>query len=1564
MNEAQGIYKLICSIQCGDEHGTGIQIAPDLVLTVDHVVTPCFITDSPVTVTFEGDDHPINCTVVSSVSESTRPLVLLKMPDERNLSLCTFGDDSFTEGITARAYGFFPSDTQKADSIVLTHVRSFDDTNVEQDQYNVVFNPSGERRNSFKGFSGAPIFLNGHIVGMLVSQTEADKTANRLLGICGLRFRSLLSNLGIQCIVERKDNSAQVSNTPIVSLQAVDPVYVSEMDIVLSELFEPIRNDRENGELLKSQKELRDFLNRLPDRRCSGSKKAEFYYIGAIWMLLDRHPEEAEKYYQEAQKADSQLDDSVYRAYLFLDKGQIEDAKAIIKPIDSTQKLNVYLTCLTTEKASLNTVKTVVDATGLTLDKHTYRLLALAALQSDCFAEGHQYIKSAASGTKLDVELSLIDALLYYWSAMNSIYPDADRMSFAFVSNYYFYPNKNQKNDLLAAYGILEKLYESESSRVTPSLRSKVAWSLIVVSNALPGKDREFWLANFRKCSYLNPLDIIYCVSNKISIPEKMCDDFIALDATNDKGGMRAFAKLGLLTSLGEFEQAKIFFNDHKELIATYTSLPVEECELLLLLDCKDYSSAAKMIKRIKLLPDKKTRYEIGIQNALNSKAFNPLVKKAITLALQTRLTVDFRNAIIICRKHNKWNEMIKVAKEWWRTTGELASLEYLAEAHYGKDDYQKCLKVVAQAEEIGDDSSYLRQHKLNALIALAKFEDARSIASTFENLATNARLTVVQARTFISEGQPHKAIQVLRSYADQDLYDLEVYQMLIELIQGDRPDMAYHYALLLHQHNPENEQISKFAGMVAIMTGHDQSALSLNFGTLLHKDMKEGGSVRIATFDEIQEIMREQQEHKERLDESYRGLECSIHMVTDPNSNVLGGFLWSIQSGSSPYYGRFGVKKDVQIDYNLPLLLDYTTCLTMCKLNIFEKVCAAFERIWVSNHIFEIWINDINKLKNVQTSVVQKDICLSKVLHELSFNNYQLSEPITDDNPYVPYDYLMVQCAKNNGAYIVGDHPTGSVSGDPIPAEWFDLNIQPCDFYAALDAMHLPHPDYEETKVNYDAVALVKPQCRLVLDNQVLYELLESNAVNVVFSLFCICLPEMQTRAIHNNADIHDNRANAVQWLEDSCKLVANLYEDKKISLKPVVASKGHDDNPYIQLLYDELTIASSTSVTFIVDDRLCSGYYQIGSGKKNSRIFTSFDLVSALHKDKLLDTSEYYSLIDSMFSMGYSFFVPPSEYLVNRLSLSQSNADGILEEYDQLINIRKSIAFAFSHSFGVRRDRLFASNVSEFAGYTTELFRTFQESIKSVWSVDQSNDWRHAASNWLLTHLGDFLCDINLANNASEDILADQQMMLLSNIITIPDENKQEYVRWIEPYLLASWCVTPGLVKKVSQKLISSLDNIELREEKFSKAIKMRAEITIAEFVLSLPNMLLHEMLKTPRFAPYKEFAKLPAIGGFINLPDISASVDGISLIDRDAILAGNRDAFQAATEFVISDVQRNADEFIKEFSIESVQCVDPSVNEILAQYFAQLSWYFPIQKRAYLHELKRTLSISYKK
>ncbi|MBQ9842767.1 MAG: trypsin-like peptidase domain-containing protein [Oscillospiraceae bacterium] len=1560
MSETQGIYKLLCSIQCGDERGSGIQIAPDLILTVDHVVTPFFISNSPVTVAFEGDDHPINCTVISSISESTRPLALLKMPDERNLSLCTFGDDSFTEGITARAYGFFPSDTQKADSIVLTHVRSFDDTDVEQDQYNTAFNPSGERRSTFKGFSGAPIFLNGHVVGMLVSQTEADKTANRLHGICGLRFRSLLSNLGIQCTVERNDNSAQSPNTPIVSLQAVDPVYVSEMDIVLSELFEPIRNDRENGELLKSQKELRDFLNRLPDRTCSGAKKAEFYYIGAIWMLLDRHPEEAAKYYQEAKNADSHLDDSVYRAYLFLDKGQIEDAKAIIKPIDSTQKLNAYLTCLATEKASLNTVKAVVDATSLTLDKHTYRLLALAALQSDCFAEGHEYIKSAASGIKLDIELSLIDALLYYWSAMNSIYPDADRMSFAFVSNYYFYPNKNQKEDLLAAYGILEEVYERKSSEVNPSLRAKVAWSLIVVSNALPGKDREFWLANFRKCSYLNPLDIIYCVSNKINIPEKMCDDFIALDVTDDKTGMRAFAKLELLTSMGEFEQAKIFFNDHKELIATYVALSVEECELLLLLDCKEYSSAAKMIKKIQLLPDRKERYEIGIQNASNSRVFNPLVKKAITLALQTRLTVDFRNAIIICRKHNKWTEIIKVAKEWWRATGELAALEHLAEAHYCKDDFPKCLKVVEQAEELGDSSTYIRQHKLNSLIALAKFEDARTIASSFENLTTNARLTVVQARTYISEGQPQKAIQVLRSYADQDLYDLEVYQLLIELIQGDRPDMAYHYALLLHQHNPENEQISKFAGMVAIMTGHDHSALSQNLSTLLYKDMNEGRAVRAATFDEIQEVMREQQEHNERLDESYRGLECSIHMVTNPDSNVFGGFLWSIQTGASPYYGRFGVNKDLHIDYNLPLLLDYTTCLTMCKLNLFEKVCEAFKTIWLSNHLFEIWISDINKLKNVQTSVVQKDIRLSKALLELSFNDFQLLEPISDDIPYAPYDYLMLQCAKTNGAYIVEDHPVGSISGNLVPSEWDDNNLQPHDFYAALDTLHLPHPDYDDAKVNHDVVAQVKPQCKLILGNQVLTELLEANALSIVFSLFDIYLPESLTRAIHDKADAHEKRSNAAQWLDESRKLVATLYEDKKVSLKPVVASKGHDDNPYIQLLYDELSIAIGTSVTFIVDDRLCSGYYQIGSRKKKSRVFTTFDLVSALHRDNLIDTSEYYNLIDGMLSMGYSFFVPPSEYLVNRLSLSQCNADGILEEYDQLINVRRSVAFALSQSFGVRKDRICASNVSEFAGYTSELFRTFNDTLQSVWSIDQPNEWRYAASNWLLTHLGDFMCDISLSSNSSEDHLVDQQLMLISNIIAIPEENKLEYIRWIEPYLLATWCMTPELVKKASQKLVNRLDDIDLKEANYSNALRMRAEIAIVGFVLSLPNMLLNEVLKTPRFAPYKEYAKPEAITGFSRLPDISTCIERTTEICKDAILAGDLNEYQIATEFILSDIANNSEEFICMFPVETVYYVDSSVNNSLAHFFAALSYYFPLQKRAHLHELKRTLSI----
>ena len=93
---------------------------------------------------------------------------------------------------------------------------------------------------------------------------------------------------------------------------------------------------------------------------------------------------------------------------------------------------------------------------------------------------------------------------------------------------------------------------------------------------------------------------------------------------------------------------------------------------------------------------------------------------------------------------------------------------------------------------------------------------------------------------------------------------------------------------------------------------------------------------------------------------------------------------------------------------------------------------------------------------------------------------------------------------------------------------------------------------------------------------------------------------------------------------------------------------------------------------------------------------------------------------------------------------------------------------------------------------------------------------------------------------------------------------------------------------------------------------------------------------------------------------LGDISKCIEGTPMLDKAGILRSDIEAMDAATCFVLSDIQSNSEFFIQEFPIEGLYSVPAQANYTLARFFADLAWYFPPSKRAYLHELKRALSL----
>lgn len=332
-------------------------------------------------------------------------------------------------------------------------------------------------------------------------------------------------------------------------------------------------------------------------------------------------------------------------------------------------------------------------------------------------------------------------------------------------------------------------LYEHAVPLVNNELRSQLAWALLSVSSVLPGKDWSHWLKEFRELRPLDPVDILFCVNNRVDIPNAMCDGFLMLPVPEQDGGCHAYARYRLLVSLEQFDEARKTLFAHLSEITSFYGTSADVCQLQMLVDTKDYQGASTLLKKVHLSYEKKQRYEIAIQFHIVPKAFNKLVKQAVDFALSTRKSIDFNNALTICRFYKKWDIMESTAKEWWDATGELVALEAQIEALLAKCKYTKCLRIIRKAEDAGDVTAELKQHKINSLLGLAKTVEARAIAQKLGDAGANPRLAVLEARTFISEGQPQLAIDVLRSYADKGLYDIEVYGLLTELLKGSQPD-------------------------------------------------------------------------------------------------------------------------------------------------------------------------------------------------------------------------------------------------------------------------------------------------------------------------------------------------------------------------------------------------------------------------------------------------------------------------------------------------------------------------------------------------------------------------------------------------------------------------------------------------------------------------------------------------------------------------------------------------------------------------------------------------------
>ena len=1563
MIERNYLYRITCLVHCGTRNGTGFLVQSNLVVTASHTLSQYLLDPTiNITVTFSDNDaHTEKLTVIPSSDKwKCSPISILTLPYDIETNLQPLGINDPIEGNLASAFGYLNNETIGMNfDFEINRFVLRNDPNC--DFANTVLAPKEERTIDFSGLSGAPVVVDNRIVGILLWQSAQNGTATCIKALTALSFRQMLEEQGVQpslaslSCVEEQSTTGQYPFNPAL-------MYTNQIDILMSKQFEPIRQQRLNGRYIDSWEQMHEFLLDLPTSVCSSEKKAEFYYAGALWALLDGKTPDADEYLHYAIVENSALDTRTYRAYGLLIDGNTLGARQVLKPINTISVLNTYLNSFASEENAIQQAQATIDGSGLNPDGQTFQLMALFALKARNFTLAYQYISDAKELHLQSPQLAYCESLIYYWDAVCPIYNCNPYIGFVYITRP-FYPTKEQSVLLNHAYDLLDTAYKTFQSSSENPQKQQIALGLTLISTLLPGKDPILWLVNLDK---LNPYSILFKLNYGIKISEELRQSFLSESVERNEIGLHAFALMKLYIHEENYDSSQKVFYEHRTEIANILQVSEEEAELRLLIDCNNFSEAKKKTAIIELSKESLERYTLIIMLREESTNKKILTNRIVNLAQTTQMSQDYFNADKACHLMQKWKLAEKNAKDWYRITGELCALESHAEALQEQGKYIKALHIINHAEESGDRSERIRQCKLNCLVGLSQFDEAIILSKTFPDAEKNPHLVEFQANIYIMQGQKDRAIRILCDFADDGLFDLQLYQLLVSLVQPDNPDRAFEYAYKLYLHDPENPIIIRFAGIIGLMTGHHE--LSAKFGPLMQKDTSDGTYLHSASIDETIKIIHQEQEHNQHTEEMYQELCIPLHIAADnftqPNMGAILYFQWSTDYNLLAHYGA---KEPININISESIVLDYTACVSIIQLSLFDQVLSLFDEVWISAKLLPTWLNDINNLKNEQVDVAQREIKLSETLKNITFKvQPRFFDSTIDSDVYHIGDIIELNCAKMNHALIVEETPFGKMAGKKIPEGWYELQISPAELYSALHQLHIVDIPYEENQIRTKVIDRLLIERKLVLNINTMNELLEAGVLKLVFSYFEIYLPEETVLTINSNAELRKQRKKAAEWLEAGYNILANLCRDKKINICPSIIKKKNRDRKnmrYTDLVEDELLASTEHGYHFWCDDRYFTSYNNIGRKRgKEYKVLSTLDILYCLSKKGSLSESGLYQCFDRLLEAKYAFFVPNQDYILNRLNLAEVDSSGRIIETQQLYLIRRSIGLALQEKNGLSQKTLKHTLITELAGYMMILIRTFQDCMLKIWLSDNTQPSKQSKANWLMEFSSEFLCDISLPrNNIRKSVALKQQYMILNGIsLSASSKMQSQYFEWLFSYLYISWSHEQNLINDVALSVSEFILSNNLGEAIPStipvESWKKYEYYFYVNFLGSLPSRFLKYLLNQPNMGKYKSLFNLPLLENDIQysiLPSEKLSLDGIFSADEDTM------------EYALLLVSDRPTEYgllvLNEFSFERLRKVkNKDIRYRISCFLSDLSWYLPVDSQLRAQEYKRYLSI----
>jgi hypothetical protein len=1263
-----------------------------------------------------------------------------------------------------------------------------------------------------------------------------------------------------QPYVKKLEQKVGVLTIRVDELEPLD----DENKILVDEIYKNIVNAKMLYDDEVTWKRLKPYVENESNQK--NKHYANFFFLAAQ-MCLAFSKQDAEKYNKIASNLCEKYDPRLFSSAVLINGGRYDETFELLKNIDSTNVLNLYLACLYYAEQGDKCDDVMNAHSDIKHDETTLYVSALCYLQMSDFDRAEVNMNKLLEKHPTSIKIMYDSAVVKFWSYSNIIDRYKPSLSLIMPGVYTPYLTYEQISGLRETIELFRKISILADS-MSPLLNKMALSGCLICAWTIRDKEASQFRDELFKIDIANSVAVLYTIATNGTFSDETINA-LKKSAIDGQNYQDVSALLNYYISINDFESFHTIISDISQYKDFYSNEDLLNLQLDVLQKEGDYDQLEKLLSESSACTEFKERaiFVVTANNNISNK--NSIEKLGKNLISNYGRDIDYINMAFFYYKHRNWGQLKYISEKWYKKYDSIYAMMYIAIALFNSKKIQDAKIVIDALEKRADLTPGLRDIRIHLLINESQYDEAIKLIEKDGLHIDNEGYANALSDMYANLGEFEKSIYCLKKYTDNNPGKLASTYRLINRLQLIDQQSAYLYAKQLGELYPNDPKIIMFWMELGFHTGHDDEVIHLITKiNLLQKNKKTKNRIKgfkTLNFKQAIKFYNERSQIIKDNTQDYISGKLSIHAYIDMVGNsALSEIIynnWNQVDITSSLFWHFGGRQDTiykGIINTKKIIMDYSAWLTAYCLDLFNVLSSFFDVIYVEPNLLQVIDSELLILKKrFQPNIIESETVLLdfieghkdkiKIVKAPCLDDYVFDDGWRDKEQIFCSDIVELLSANSVNAFIATNEFATELAHDiNMPNEYTNKRVRINEVYDILIENEVIEGSISS---DHNSRKLVKGS-RILVDRELLLDITRKTTLDKFVGFFDVYICENIYNSLRANRDAFNKNSKTISWLMRFRDNMIQLIKTRAVRFlkKSDINIKNADK---LGVLIRSFTNCMSgtqvidfkdSGISIWCDDRFFNGC---------NLAVSIFDILRAMAENDVITKDVYFKYVSKLLSHRVKYYIPSVDYVFDCLFNSEV-VNSKISETIRLANIRHSINENLNSKSSIGTDQVnFGGKIfiPELSAYLDNLRFVFQGVIYQIWNCNTKDiDWKSTSTYWCLINLFDFANDSTLVQKDKlEHLLASKHFSLIQAALTINIAYRASYVSFIFGLLNYRWSTYPDEFWQVIDVAADSINNITVDSSTENEQLQ---NLIIIQLLQIMPADFMYHLLTSRKF------------------------------------------------------------------------------------------------------------------